>query len=581
MTQTSFRFKILFTFIFLSWFYLLVSSAAGAESVPFPKEPIATSTHRIDDKLSGVVGNGGVGNGDRYGDRDSYVLAFINFTYSASDGEEIRRSEEKARYGEGRILNVQGHLVHVTREHNVSDHTACTENIRGTNNKPLPPRGEPWIALVRRGSCTFEKKIRHVWLQGAAGVIVYNDEASVSLEKMKIIEKERNITAVFTFRWIGEEMARVADSNQKVWVSISEGTRGFRPTNINKTSVLFVSISFIILMVISLVWLIFYYIQRFRYLQSKDQNERNLCSAAKRIIMKIPTKSGKTEDKEAETDCCAICIENYKSTDCIRVLPCRHEFHKNCIDPWLLEHRTCPMCKLDILKHYGFVIIGSEESFLDLDLDAELGQGRLSRRRNSDISVSTNMSARIQTPILLNRASLTIGGSDDTQLLQVPGPRRVRSSSLQLLSPFCKRHEINKASHTFTSLSPDDIRNFDMDLNNIRTKPTHHRKLRSRSADTCRDSYNRRLSANLDYCKFKNEASTSGTSKSKQYCENIQMQTSRNCSSCELRRKSLIDQTENKEIVTPCNITIRIIDDDESASESDKRNSTDDSTSHL
>ena len=32
-----------------------------------------------------------------------------------------------------------------------------------------------------------------------------------------------------------------------------------------RTSVLFVSISFVILMVISLAWLIFYYVQRFRY----------------------------------------------------------------------------------------------------------------------------------------------------------------------------------------------------------------------------------------------------------------------------------------------------------------------------
>lgn len=34
----------------------------------------------------------------------------------------------------------------------------------------------------------------------------------------------------------------------------------------------------------------------------------------------------------------------------------RHEFHKNCIDPWLIEHRTCPMCKLDVLKFYGYVV---------------------------------------------------------------------------------------------------------------------------------------------------------------------------------------------------------------------------------
>lgn len=38
-----------------------------------------------------------------------------------------------------------------------------------------------------------------------------------------------------------------------------------------RTSVLFVSISFIVLMVISLAWLVFYYIQRFRYIHAKDQ----------------------------------------------------------------------------------------------------------------------------------------------------------------------------------------------------------------------------------------------------------------------------------------------------------------------
>lgn len=32
----------------------------------------------------------------------------------------------------------------------------------------------------------------------------------------------------------------------------------------------------------------------------------------------------------------------------------RHIYHKSCIDPWLLEHRTCPMCKNDILKHFGY-----------------------------------------------------------------------------------------------------------------------------------------------------------------------------------------------------------------------------------
>lgn len=52
--------------------------------------------------------------------------------------------------------------------------------------------------------------------------------------------------------------------------------------------------------------------------------QRQLCTVAKRIIAKIPTKSIKSEDSsDIDNDCCAICIEPYKVTDVIRVLPCR------------------------------------------------------------------------------------------------------------------------------------------------------------------------------------------------------------------------------------------------------------------
>ncbi|KAG8232113.1 hypothetical protein J437_LFUL011656 [Ladona fulva] len=134
---------------------------------------------------------------------------------------------------------------------------------------------------------------------------------------------------------------------------------------------MFVSISFIVLMIISLAWLVFYYIQRFRYIHAKDRLAKRLCNAAKKALSKIPTKHIKSDDKEMQGDgeCCAVCIEPYKISDVIRILPCKHEFHKSCIDPWLLEHRTCPMCKMDILKYYGFTFTGSQESILHIDMD--------------------------------------------------------------------------------------------------------------------------------------------------------------------------------------------------------------------
>ncbi|GMT19224.1 hypothetical protein PFISCL1PPCAC_10521, partial [Pristionchus fissidentatus] len=123
----------------------------------------------------------------------------------------------------------------------------------------------------------------------------------------------------------------------------------------SKTSVLFVSISFIILMVISLAWLVFYYVQRFRYAHAKDRLQRRLFNAAKKALTRMPTKSIKAGDAEGD---CAICIDPYMVGDIVRILPCKHLYHKTCIDPWLLDHRTCPMCKVDILKAYGFQISG-------------------------------------------------------------------------------------------------------------------------------------------------------------------------------------------------------------------------------
>ncbi|KAM7344879.1 ring finger protein goliath isoform 1-T2 [Cochliomyia hominivorax] len=299
---------------------------------------------------------------------DVYTYAFLNYSYMENQQlRVVNYQEEKARYGEGKILTVQGKLVHISTPEDLKDDTACSFNLLGTNGQPIPPYSVSWIALVRRGRCTFEEKVKNVFQHGASGVIIYNDKPVMNLEKMQIKGKTRNITAVITYQDIGLEMAMRLDQGFDVSAHIIEGRSGMRPINsLNRTSVLFVAISFIILMVISLVWLIFYYIQKFRYMQSKDQQSRHLCSVTKKAIMKIPTKTGKsTDEKDAESDCCAICIETYKASDLIRVLPCKHEFHKNCIDPWLIEHRTCPMCKLDVLKFYGYVFIGSEESILE------------------------------------------------------------------------------------------------------------------------------------------------------------------------------------------------------------------------
>ncbi|KAL2064656.1 hypothetical protein VTL71DRAFT_3794 [Oculimacula yallundae] len=46
---------------------------------------------------------------------------------------------------------------------------------------------------------------------------------------------------------------------------------------------------------------------------------------------------------------CSICISDFVDDEEVRVLPCSHRFHPECIDPWLLNiSGTCPICRYDL-----------------------------------------------------------------------------------------------------------------------------------------------------------------------------------------------------------------------------------------
>lgn len=46
---------------------------------------------------------------------------------------------------------------------------------------------------------------------------------------------------------------------------------------------------------------------------------------------------------------CSICTEDFNRGEEVRVLPCNHKFHPECVDPWLLDvSGTCPLCRIDL-----------------------------------------------------------------------------------------------------------------------------------------------------------------------------------------------------------------------------------------
>ncbi|PAA60511.1 hypothetical protein BOX15_Mlig009012g1 [Macrostomum lignano] len=137
---------------------------------------------------------------------------------------------------------------------------------------------------------------------------------------------------------------------------------------INRVSVVFVSVSFVLLVAISVSWIVFYYVQRFRYRHAKKRLSQRLCNAAKTALSKIPVRILQLGD-DAELqwigDHCAVCIEPYGCGDPVRILPCKHKYHTHCIDQWLLDQRSCPLCKTDILKACGLWVSGGSRISLD------------------------------------------------------------------------------------------------------------------------------------------------------------------------------------------------------------------------
>ncbi|XP_029468676.1 E3 ubiquitin-protein ligase RNF43 isoform X2 [Rhinatrema bivittatum] len=51
---------------------------------------------------------------------------------------------------------------------------------------------------------------------------------------------------------------------------------------------------------------------------------------------------------------CAVCLEEFTEGQDLRIISCFHEFHKECVDPWLQQHRTCPLCMYNIVDGESF-----------------------------------------------------------------------------------------------------------------------------------------------------------------------------------------------------------------------------------
>ncbi|KGN46024.1 RING-H2 finger protein ATL8 [Cucumis sativus] len=78
--------------------------------------------------------------------------------------------------------------------------------------------------------------------------------------------------------------------------------------------------------------------------------ERGLHGVEPMVVANFPTKKYSDDYFSSMQNAqCTVCLADYHSEDLLRILPyCGHSFHVNCIDIWLHQHSTCPVCRLSL-----------------------------------------------------------------------------------------------------------------------------------------------------------------------------------------------------------------------------------------
>ncbi|KAK4346384.1 hypothetical protein RND71_032723 [Anisodus tanguticus] len=70
--------------------------------------------------------------------------------------------------------------------------------------------------------------------------------------------------------------------------------------------------------------------------------------AAKSVLENLPLVVVSDEDLGASNVACAVCKDEILLKEKVTKLPCSHNYHCDCIVPWLNIHNTCPVCRHEL-----------------------------------------------------------------------------------------------------------------------------------------------------------------------------------------------------------------------------------------
>lgn len=240
--------------------------------------------------------------------------------------------------------------------------TAFWKRLEAEWNEEMHRQGHqdqpvPWIALVERGECSFGQKTMAMQASGAMAVIV-GDDGPGPLIRMHADAGEvegARIPSLFIQQWEYRELRLQASlTNQKHGRVPSLAVRLYPEDLIDWSTGEVILIGLILPLFFFLLLLFLIKAREDAQAENglggpflwQDPRER---PAPRPAVLALPCRPyDPMMAGPNDPDCCAICLEDFYPDAYLRRLPCKHDFHQVCIDPWLLERkRTCPICKRD------------------------------------------------------------------------------------------------------------------------------------------------------------------------------------------------------------------------------------------
>uniref|UniRef100_A0A0E0EGT5 RING-type domain-containing protein n=1 Tax=Oryza meridionalis TaxID=40149 RepID=A0A0E0EGT5_9ORYZ len=214
---------------------------------------------------------------------------------------------------------------------------ACSPLRKKAANGPVSP-----FALVIRGGCQFDDKVRNAQNAGFKAVIVYDDEDSGVLVSMAGSSSGIYIYAVFLSKASGEVLKKYSgQSDVEVWIL---------PVYENSAWSI-MAISFTSLLAMAAVLATCFFVRRHQIRRDRGRIPvtREFHGMSSQLVKAMPSLIfTKVQEDNSTSSSCAICLEDYSFGEKLRVLPCRHKFHATCVDMWLTSWKTfCPVCKRD------------------------------------------------------------------------------------------------------------------------------------------------------------------------------------------------------------------------------------------